>query len=221
MKELFYIKGDPTNSKGVKDALLEKYPNAENPNNWAFTDNDGYYCVFDNKIDVASIDSGFGSFLKEYGTEIFPKKKQEFEEKIMYQAVIRDRKKDSYSSCYKSDRLFETIQEAFNYDENVCGYKEVKVKNSKEMNTVVLAFVLLIMLLIGVLIGTFIDTSLSDVIAVLLFVAFIIIGVTISYNEDYVKRVEHLGTYADTTTAINGGCRDTIIVHKVKEYKNR
>lgn len=132
MKELFYIKGNSENPEEVKEALLEKYPNIEDLNDWSFTDEHAYYCVFDNMIDSTSINSGFGTFLRQYGTEIFPQKKQEFEDKILYQPIFRKIDKNLKIYYYESDYLSETIQEALNCDPDVYGYKEVKIKVLKK-----------------------------------------------------------------------------------------
>lgn len=129
MEELFYIKGDPTNPEGVKEALLGKYPEA-NVMCCLFTfsyRSSLYYVNEDNDIIEAYYSSNLGRMVKMFGTEIFPIKKQEFEERIMYRAVITQ-----YNNRYTQDRLWETVEDMFNYYEEIVGYQEVKVKILKK-----------------------------------------------------------------------------------------
>lgn len=133
MKELFYIKGDPKNPEDVEKALLEKYPDAiitcfDSFNNEKYL----YYVNESNDIVEAHYDSHIGEILKRFGTEIFPKKKQEFEEKVMYQAVTKRIGNDFTPYYYAHSDLFETIQEVLDYSPNVYGYIEVKVKLLKK-----------------------------------------------------------------------------------------
>lgn len=124
MKELFYIKGDPTNPEGVKEALLEKYPYIDRTST---CDLDYvYYFVNENSFSECGIYSFMGNLLKTYGTEIFPKKKQEFEEKTMYKPLYH------CNMFCTTEALFNTIEEVLNSSDNVIGYQEVKVKVLKK-----------------------------------------------------------------------------------------
>lgn len=125
-EELFYIKGNPKNPEDVENALLEKYPNAITTCFDSFNDEEYLYYVNErNDIVETHYESHLGEILKRFGTEIFPKEKQEFQEKIMYQAVY---KLQGNNADNLTNRLYNTIEEAMSSFDDVVGYREVKIK---------------------------------------------------------------------------------------------
>lgn len=130
MKELFYIKGDSKNPEDVVDALLEKYPNAITTCFGSFNDEEYLYYVNEsNDIVETHYESHLGEILKRFGTEIFPKKQQEFLEKTMYQPIYEIIANGSIGLTYN---LYNTIDEAMNSSKDVIGYKEIKIKIRKK-----------------------------------------------------------------------------------------
>lgn len=124
-EEIYYIKGSSSNPKGVRQALLEVCPDAENIDDFAFEMEKCYYYVFNGIIDYAEDDSHI-DLLKAVGTELEAKKQEKFVEKIMYQRIFKDELEDVYKEIYGSRMLYHTIEEAMAGQETI-GYREIKI----------------------------------------------------------------------------------------------
>lgn len=128
-KKFYYIMGSKENPEGVKQALLEVYPNAENPNCLVFTNELGVYYVLDNIMYYSEM-CNTSKIIKSLGEELQPKtqEKVEFVEEVMYHSVFFTGFKDE---VYEGYRLYETIEEATNRQDAV-GYREVKIMMKKD-----------------------------------------------------------------------------------------
>lgn len=127
MKELFYIKGNQEKPEDVREALLEKYPNAVENNVIGFNNSDYVYYVHYGKFDCVQIGSSGYNLIREYGTEIFIANKREFVEKVMYQPIQKTSR-----DCCTIDRLYDSVEELIEeetprYEEFAVGYRKVKV----------------------------------------------------------------------------------------------
>lgn len=130
MKTLYYIKGSEKNPEGVKQALIDAYPELQNINLYKYNEEKFIYFVWDNEIRLADSTQEMYEIVTGMGTELFPKviRNYEVEEKIMYQGLgnLDD------GTYLEFDKLCNSIEELFLvYDEPI-GYREVKVKVFKK-----------------------------------------------------------------------------------------
>ncbi len=72
MDKVYYIKGSSVKPEGVREALLEKHPNAKNNRCLNFKSY-GVYYVLDNVIKFEN-SSNFIELIKRFGEELQPKK---------------------------------------------------------------------------------------------------------------------------------------------------
>lgn len=128
--KVYYIKGSEENPEGVKQALLEVYPDAKNFDDFRFDIEGRYYYVINDIIDFTDI-SSLISLLDYIGEELQPKKQEkvEFVEKVMYQRIFF--KFDDARVLYEGDILYKTIEEATE-SEDAVGYREVKIMMKKD-----------------------------------------------------------------------------------------
>lgn len=119
--KIYYIQGSSANPEGVRQALLDVCPDAENIDDFAFEMEEYCYYVINGIIDYAEDDSHI-DLLKVVGTELEAKKIERFVEKTMYHSIYKG---ESYI-CNESYFLHSTMEEAINQT-GAIGYRAVKV----------------------------------------------------------------------------------------------
>lgn len=119
-EKIYYIKGSTLNPEGVKQALLEVCPNAENIADFEYNNKSYYYYVVNGIIDYA-YETSHIILLESVGTELEAKETEKFVEKTMYQPIKRSTK-----STWLSTNVYSTIEDAMSEGGTV-GYREIKI----------------------------------------------------------------------------------------------
>lgn len=118
--KIYYIKGSVENPEGVRQALLDVCPDAENIDRFRFDSEGRYYYIINGIIDYTDDDSLI-DFLKRIYTELQPKNtRRVFVEKTMYSPITVN----SENQYCVVPFLYPTLEEAIESSSSFVGVQE-------------------------------------------------------------------------------------------------